>query len=101
MEVVSSKNAFLFNLDIEEAVLFGETLEQLAQIVWGPSYLVADLEEEALLVVDAEDLLADVLEQHEDGEVALDAQAEWEWGYMLKLLEEGSSSSTPYSTTNT
>jgi hypothetical protein len=100
MEVVSSKNAFLFNLDIEEAVLFGEAFEEFAQIIGGPSYLAADLEEEALLVVDAEYLLADVLEQHEDGEVALDAKANWGRGYMLKLLEEGSSSSTPYSTTS-
>lgn len=99
MGVVSSKNALLFNLDIEEAVLFGEVFEQFAQIIGSPSNLAADLEEEALLVVRAEDLLADVLEQHEDGEVALDAQAEWGREYMLKLFKEGSSSSTPYSTT--
>lgn len=101
MKVVLSKNAFLFNLNIEEAIFFSEAFEKLAQIIWGPSDLVPNFKEEALLVIHMEYLLADVFEQHENGEVAFDPETEWERCYMLKLLEEGSSSSTPYSTTNT
>ena len=33
MKVVLSKNAFLFNLNIEEAIFFSEAFEKLAQII--------------------------------------------------------------------
>lgn len=95
-----SKNALLLYLDIQEPVLLGVSLKQLAQVVRRPSNLVTDLQEETLLVVHSQNLETDVLQQHQDREVVLDAETEWGRWYMVKFFEVGSSSSTPYSTTS-
>jgi hypothetical protein len=59
-----SKNAFLLDFDVEEAVLFGIAFEEFAEVVAGPADLVADLQEEALLIIHLQDLQPDVFEQH-------------------------------------
>ena len=71
-----SKNALLLYLDIQESVLLRVALKKLAQVVRSSSNLVPNLEEETLIVVHLQNLEADVIEQHQYGEMGLNAETE-------------------------
>ncbi len=46
-----SKYALFLNLYIEKAILFGKTLKYISHVITTAPYLVANFEEEALLIV--------------------------------------------------
>lgn len=70
-----SEHAFLLDFDIEKAIFFRVLPIELSDILIASSDLVAYLDEEALLFLNAQESLAYVFDRHKNAEIALHAYA--------------------------